>query len=506
MRQAPQNRIFLARLFHETNTFAPGATQIEDFAILRGAELIATEGSGSTTGVAVSEADARDWQVIPSVDFSTSPGPMVDDLVVDRFLDALSQDLEIALQEGLDAIFLILHGAMVSASDPDVEGTVLRRISELCGACRIPVVAVLDLHANVSPAMAKHTSMLLSYRENPHTDSAETTSRLAGLLQHVLESGIDSKVAHISTGIVWPPTGTGSKDDPMRSVLQLARSLEKDGVLAVNVCPGFAQADTPHTGLVFTVVYDPLRVDDARLGVIAHRLRGEAIRLAPSGIPKEWGIDAAIDAGLAARQFPCLLVEPADNIGGGAPGDGTWTLRKLIQREVPNFGAIINDPNAVDALDQAAIGAIVSLDVGGNDSPLSGEPISISGTLIAKTDGQFDVEDPHSHIVGMRGFRIEMGPCALIDLNGSRILLTSRKTPPFDLGQWRSAGVDPSQFDFIVVKAAVAHRQAYDKIAKSSYTVNCPGPCTSDLNSLPYQHLTRPAYPLDPIESLTSYD
>jgi microcystin degradation protein MlrC len=82
---------------------------------------------------------------------------------------------------------------------------------------------------------------------------------------------------------------------------------------------------------------------------------------------------------------------------------------------------------------------------------------------------------------------------------GITLLLTSRKTPPFDLGQWRSQGIHPEQLRVIGVKAAVAHRRAYDAIAKASYTVDTPGPCSSNLRSLPFRRIRRPIYPLDEI-------
>jgi microcystin degradation protein MlrC len=79
------------------------------------------------------------------------------------------------------------------------------------------------------------------------------------------------------------------------------------------------------------------------------------------------------------------------------------------------------------------------------------------------------------------------------------ILLTSRATPPFDLGQWRSQGIDPESLHVIGVKAAAGHRQAYDPIAAASYTVDTPGPCAENLRQLPYHHVRRPIFPLDDI-------
>jgi len=49
------------------------------------------------------------------------------------------------------------------------------------------------------------------------------------------------------------------------------------------------------------------------------------------------------------------------------------------------------------------------------------------------------------------------------------------------------------------VKAAVAHRRAYDPIAARMLWVDTPGPCTSNLRSLPYRRIHRPIFPLDPV-------
>jgi microcystin degradation protein MlrC len=48
------------------------------------------------------------------------------------------------------------------------------------------------------------------------------------------------------------------------------------------------------------------------------------------------------------------------------------------------------------------------------------------------------------------------------------------------------------------VKAAVAHRRAYDPIAARMLWVDTPGPCTSNLRALPYRKVRRPVFPLDP--------
>jgi microcystin degradation protein MlrC len=210
-------------------------------------------------------------------------------------------------------------------------------------------------------------------------------------------------------------------------------------------------------------------------------------------------LEEALDRLPGHRRGPVLLVEPADNIGGGAPGDNTTILHALVERGVQNAGMIINDPETVQALQHYAIGEQVRMDIGGKSGVMGAEPLPLDVELLSRSDGRYTLEDPHSHLAGS-GQHIEMGPCAVVRHQGITILLTSRPSPPFDLGQWRSQGIQPEALSVIVVKAAAAHRQAYDPIAAASYTVDTPGACTQNLKRLPYRHVKRPVYPLDELE------
>ena len=89
----------------------------------------------------------------------------------------------------------------------------------------------------------------------------------------------------------------------------------------------------------------------------------------------------------------------------------------------------------------------------------------------------------------MLGSRAEMGPCAVVENEQATILITSRKMPPMDLGQLHSQGVRPEEATYVVVKAAVSHRDAYGPIARASFNVDSAGLCTSNLERLPYQKI-----------------
>lgn len=488
-------RVFLAGLFHETNTFVEQPTPKEAFVILRGEELLSCLGNDSPMDGFLQTARSYGWNVRPGVDYRALPSGPVGDAVFEAFWEEVRERLVPALAEGLEAIFLILHGAMATESQSDPEGELLRRIRELPGTADLPLFAVLDLHANVSEAMCRHASALIPYRKNPHTDAREAAVRGARLLWRSLTSGKTPQTHYLHSRVLLSPPQTGTADTPMRELEALARSLEKSaGHWEIGLAAGFAHADTPDTGLSFWVVSEQPEIScHNSLESLFHEARALTRDLAP----KEWDLEEALDRITEEKKFPALLVEPADNIGGGTPGDATFIFRALLNRKFARTGVILNDPAAVQILQNHTSGDTLRLALGGKGSRLDPGPVELEITLERLTDGHFTLEDKHSHLASISGSKIAMGPTALVRHGHVAILLTSHATPPFDLGQWRSQGLDPEDLEVIGVKAAVGHRQAYDPIAKSSFTVSTLGPGTSDLRSLPYEKIRRPIYPLD---------
>ena len=502
-------RILVAGLYHETNTFLPDATPLADFEERAGAALLAAEGDGSPLGCALEEARARGWDVVPAIDLRATPSGTVEDAVVARFRAGLAAAAAEATP--VDGVLLILHGAMVSESFADVEGEVLRHLRALPGLADVPVVAVLDLHANVSDAMADLADALVVYRENPHTDAGETGRRAARLLDRLARSGERMETLCARPPVVWPPTGTATAADPMRALEAMAREAEArhPSLAEVGALAGFSFADVPEAGVGFTLSFprgDAAAEREASvvLGQLCaaaweRRAEGNVVGLPLAEVVRR----AAAHAAAGAPGGPLVIAEPADNIGAGAPGDRTALLGALLEAGVGGVAAAVCDPGAVAALlARAALPGettTVRLPIGGKVGGVGEGTLVLDVTLVrAVPDGRFRLEDPHSHLASMGGDSFDMGPCAVVRSGGATLLLTSRRTPPFDLGQWRAAGVDPEKMAVIVAKAAVAHRRVYDPIAGAHLTAETPGPCASDLTALPYRNLRRPVYPLDP--------
>ena len=487
-------RVILAGIYHETHTFLEGYTPLEEFEIRRGDELLASAGDVSPLAGAVEAALEAQWEIVPTIDLRAMPGPTVDDRAVELFWREFEAGLK-RVGGAPDGVLLVLHGAMVSQSIDDVEGDLLVRIRAAVGKSKL-MCGVLDLHANSSAPMAQNSDALVAYRHNPHTDAKAAAQRAARVLDRLMKTGERPVTVWEHPPILWPPTGTGTAAEPMNSLEALAREIEgaNPEILAVNVLAGFSFADVADAGLSFTAVTlgaeENARTELARLTRFAEENKALGNQ-ADSPVAEVMRKVAQCDHG------PVIIAEPSDNIGAGAPGSGNGLLRALLEHRVENGAVVINDPEAVAALQGLGGGGKASLPIGGKGSRLYDPPLQLEVEFISRTDGRFELEDPHSHLASMCGRTIDMGPCALVRCQGILILLTSRKTPPFDLGQLRSQGLTPESLFVIGVKAAVAHQQAYGPITRAQYWMDTPGPCSSNLKSFPYQKLRRPIYPLD---------
>jgi microcystin degradation protein MlrC len=511
-------RVFIAGLFHETHTFLDGTTPWSDFMVMRGTELFSVKGDSSPLGGALDAAEQLGWEVWPALSAGAYPSAIVQDAVFHQYWNELSAALTECAQRGpIDGVFLVLHGAMTCETITDVEGTLLERLQQQlqtihqqqraaadnkargpASMSAIPVFGVYDLHANFTARMAKYSDCLVPYRENPHADARESAVRAVHLMNDTLQTGKIPRQYLAQPPIMWPPTGTGTSVAPMKLLAQLARTLENEhpNFREVNVTAGFSFADTPDTGVSFSIA--TLGAEDEARAALDQLCR-LAVQERDAGNVVERPIDEVLAELPRDVAGVLAIVEPSDNIGGGGPGDCTGLLRALIAHGFQNSAVCLCDPEAVRTLQQIRPGERLTLPLGGRGSGLDPGPLTLNVELVKVCAGLFELCDKQSHLASMVGDRFNMGDCAVVRFEGITILLTSVKTPPMDLGQWKHVGLDPAQFSFVGIKAAVAHRRAWDPISRGNVWVSTPGPCSSDLTQLPYRKLRRPIFPLDPI-------
>ena len=202
---------------------------------------------------------------------------------------------------------------------------------------------------------------------------------------------------------------------------------------------------------------------------------------------------AAVGAAVRANRGPIFLVEPADNVGGGAPGDGTALLRAMIEADAQDAACVIWDPIAAAEAARIGVGGRYRGAVGGRTLEPQGPPAMVDGTITFAGDIRYRRDS-----TWMTGQPANMGLVATIRSGGVSIIVSSERTMPFDTLHLRLPGVDPARAKMITMKCGSAWSTAFGAMAVGHAFVDTPGICTSNLERIAYRRLPHDFYPLNP--------
>lgn len=493
-------RVLIAGFKHETNSFSKLPT---DLAAYKGRAFYRDDevpkklaGTATEIGAALEAAKKHGWSIRHPIYANATPSGRVTkevhDLVTQIICDSLKDD------GPFDGILLSLHGAMACEHDDDGEGRLLQSIRDLVGR-DMPVAVTLDLHANVTDRMAALSDIMISYRTYPHIDQFQIAAQACDLLARMMDGRIHPKVT-VRRGRMLDGADHGrtTSPGPMTEALAVLDRLMKEtpGTYAGSINAGFPWVDFHDTGPTCVVTGEG---DNPAFAQIAetvmdkiwrdrHRHTIETVTVAEAMAR----VQASLKKGLRA---PIVLADFADNPGGGGYGDATRLLAGMLAADLPDaaFGTLY-DPAAAQACHQAGLGAWVNMSIGGNVDPqMQGGPVPVSGKVTAVTDGTFAMEGPMT-----RGARVELGPSAVITVNGLEIVLASRRHQNYDKMYFRQAGIEPTKRKVLAVKSAHHFRAAYAPIAAEIIVVDDGGGLTSrNYKDLPYKKVRRPVYPLD---------
>lgn len=482
--------IFLAALAHETNSFSPIPTTLRSFEegiLVRpgdddAAQALAHGFPGF--GFLLEVAQERGDRVTRGLCAWAQPGGPVARAVYEALRDELLGQL--AAAGPVDAVFLVLHGAMIAQGYQDCEGDLLARVRAQVGP-RVPVGALLDLHATVTPRMSEGGAVLVACKEYPHTDYLARTREL-----HAILAGMTGGAARPDTVLRRVPMlGLfGTSEAPMRALLDRVSAFEaQDGILSVSLIHGFPWSDTPDTGGAVLVVCDGAA--RARAEAIAVQLADAFYDLRALGKRSMLALDDALDAALAPGAGLVVLADSSDNPGGGAACDSTFVLRALLERGAADVAlGMLWDPLAVQLAMDAGVGAELDLRVGGKVGLGSGQPVDLRATVTAVR------ADARQH--GLAGqFTESLGAAVAITAQGIEIVLNTRRQQVFSPECFTELGIDLSAKRLVVVKSTRHFRACFDAIAARTILCDAPGALHSELARLPYLHLQRPMWPLD---------
>ena len=476
-------RVGIAGLLHESNTFLPTPTGYEDFdstSLTRGGGLLERwQGASHELGGFIEGARQFGFNPAPALAAYAVPSGALTAEAFERLVAELLDAIQAA--GPLDGLLLALHGATVAVNFPDADGEILRRVRALLGP-HMPIVCTLDLHANVSPAMAAHSTALISYRSNPHLDQRERGLEAVELMDRILQ-GKASPVQALETPPMLIRISSQYTAEPPASGLyqDLQDVLRWPGILSASVAMGFYYADVEEMGASFLAVTDgdPTLARRAAqwLARRAWDRRHEFAVQLPS-------VGEAVRLAALSNRIPVVLMDVGDNVGGGSPGDSTVLFAEILRQGVPNALVVLYAPEAVRACAVAGVRGDVRID----------SPIELAGTVRTLSDGRY-IETRVRH----GGWKYnDQGITAVVETKEQHtVVFTSRRMAPMSLEQILSLGIHPERKRILIVKGAVAPRAAYEPVAGEIVLVDTPGVTADDPGQFEYRRRRRPLYPLE---------
>lgn len=466
-------RIAVGGFMHETNTFVPNPTTWDDF-VRAGPWPTVTEGDAILSvfrninlalAYFMEGAERAGHVMVPLAWACAQPAGRVTDDAFERMAQKIVGGIRAARP---DAVFLELHGAMVTESHDDGEVELLRRVRAAVGS-GVPILVSLDLHANLSPEAIELADFISSYRTYPHVDWGASGARCAEWLDRVCAWTRPAR-AFRQLPFLIPITTGCTYVEPSKGLYEQLKTIEaKHGVhLSLNM--GFPPADIPDVGPSLTAYGpDQAAVDAAANTLHAALLAAEAEFAAHQPLPVAEAVaEARRIARTAAR--PIVLADTQDNPGAGAPSNTTGLIAELLaQRAERAVVGIVHDVQAAEAAHARGVGGVLDRLGGGREGP-GQEPLPGPWRIAAVSDGTFTGSGPM-----LRAPETRMGPTALLQQNGVEVLVACIRQQPVHREVFTHLGVDLNARSIIGVKSSAHFRSGYQELAEKVIVCLAPG-------------------------------
>ncbi len=488
-------RIAALGFSHESNTFSPVSATLDrwlDAGVLEGDTIVAEfkDAQATMSGFLELGTDDPDVEVVPLVFYRLTP---MNKITADAFEHMSAHMLSMLADEGpFDGVLLAQHGAAVSEEHPDADGEMTRRVRAAVGP-DVPIGVTLDMHANVSQLIVDEATVVNTYMTNPHLDPRKRARMAADVVAATVRGEVDpvSYIELLPAAINILRQGTS--DSPMKELVALAnQEAERDGVLTVGLAEGFPYADVEEMGMSVTTVTDG---DPELARSVSQKIARAIWDVRDELIGDGTDIDEALLAASKATEYPVILLDVGDNVGGGSPADSTHVLAAAQRLGISGLFHSLYDPEAVQACFDAGVGNRVDILAGGKTDDLHGSPVPVTGVVRVLSDGKW--EDPGDTHGGFRFY--DTGPTALVACDdGNSVLLNSRQQGNSSKQQLVSVGIDPLKQPIIVAKGVHSPRGTYEPIAAQMVWLNTPGCTTADLSTLEFEHRRVPMFPFEP--------
>jgi microcystin degradation protein MlrC len=492
-------RIAIGQLWQETNTFNPLPTtraDFEAFGIVRGAELV--ERMAETNELGGFIQSLRAWPEKPEIVGLVRLPAWPSGTATAKTFVWLRDEIVEALQKAMPvrAVLLALHGSLVAHGTPDVEGEILSVCRKIVGPA-IPIVATLDLHANITERMVRSANALVLYHTAPHIDVFETGQRGAKVLRRILD-GVRPVTAFQKLPLVVPAERANTQNPASASfaLRERLQEWERDPrILSAGLATVQPWLDIPELGSSVVIVTDgdeQLACDRcAELAELVWEKRRDYL---PELVSVEEGVRAAFEE----NDGLVVLSDSADATTSGAPGDSNHLLREMINYVWPRPALVtLVDPELVAEASRRTVGSEFSALLGGKRDPHS-TPLNATVRVAELFDARFVMS---GHLA--KNMPVDMGGSAVLRVGNIHIVVTSRTGPHFAPQLFEAAGIDPFSAQLLLAKSPCGFRAAYQDRAARILVVRAPGCAPTDFWKYPYHNIPHPLWPWDEIDNWT---
>lgn len=486
-------RLAVAGIIHETNTYAAefsGLTQLRAFEQYWETQIPAVfENSNHQVGGFIEGAR----RVGATLDYTfvgqATPSGTIDAEAYASMKREILNGIRAKLP--VDGVLLALHGAGVADGVEDVEGDLAVAVRALVGE-QIPIVAVYDLHGNLTEDMHRSCDITLPCKLYPHTDFFDRGVEAVALLVDMLDGKL--KPATAVRYLPMLPYIVTTQEGFIPSLVNelCAKLAQQAGVIDCSWFHGFPFADiaAPCPSVVCTTNGN-IELAQQLADEVADWIWNHREEFRPSLPSPEEGIAMA----MASQSGPIVINEYADNPGGGTPGDGTYLLRALLSaRPEPGTAcfASINDAAVVAQAQAAGVGATIRVSLGGKLGRYQGQPIEADAYVKSITDGRF-VNRPGAMFAGVN---FDLGAMCRLVICGVDVIVASRAEQIYDVEPFALHGLDVSRHKIIALKGANHFRAYFRSMAAQIVSVDSIGLSTANITSFSRSRLKGEYWPL----------
>ena len=482
----PKPRILVAECMQEISSFNPLPSGYENFHIERGAQMLAQRGLNTALGGALEVFEQTGLEPVLAIGVRAGSAGLLSAAGWKRLSGEVLESVATQAGTGIDAVYLSLHGAMGADGELDPEGYLLTETRKIVGK-DIPIVISLDLHGILTERMLRQINGLAIYHTYPHVDFASTGQRAARSVHRL----VTEKIRPVIARVVIPALVRGdeliTKSGCYGELIREARRLELEGAaMSAGILIGNPFTDVPELCCQVVVA---TAGDEALAKTEALRLAREFWPLRQRMQGKLVSLQRAI-AQASSISGPVIFTDAADATSSGATGDSNVILKGLRDAAYgKRVLAQIVDPVAAAAAHRAGVGATVTVGLGGGLDPGRFSPMQVTARVRLLSDGQARLETMKTGL--------DAGPTTVLEFDNFTVVVFSRTLSLFDRAMYYANGLDPQDFDLIVVKSPHTEHHMYEAWVDNNFNIDVPGATSANLKSLGHTICARPIYPLD---------